>query len=1728
MIESSVNNSSDTLQEGVLLNTTLQLGEGQQILAGSPESLQDKEWKPGDLVAGLYEVKELLGRGGFGSVYLVRHILWDTLLAVKSLNPELAADSSHKEGFIKECNGWIDLGFHPRIVSCHYVREIGGSLRIFAEYMGGGTLADALEHDRITSWNDILDLALQCIEGMAYAHGKGLIHRDIKPANCLLSDSGELRLTDFGISSALSTLGSATWNLPAENSTKTLLLEGGAVGTPAYMPPEQWDCRHGEIGPWSDIYAFGVMLFEMCCGERPFDEGGEDVAVIKLRHLNADIPSMQSIRADLPERLEHFVEKCLRKKTGERFSSCDEAWKSLAEIYHEVTGKAYPRERVGEVGLRSDSLNNRAVSLLDLGRADEALALWDEALSCDQLHLYAAFNRSLVRWRRGLCDDVEALDALNTVCRNKPLSWEAEYLTGMMHRERDDRVNAIAAFRRALELSGNSPAVKKILDEIPESSNYTGGVRHESAITLPRGTDSFSGRPSPRTISRYCLDTLDGRWLLAGGYQGLWLIDTEQASLFDMGMRNVQDVRISADGKTAVVQWEIADSLSRWDLVGRKEISQHRTGCGSKIYMHAASDDCNLIACVAPKIKAGQSGDVANSRDRTFLINCNEGNVFELKGQSGDITAMCFVSQEGRPVTAEQDGTIRIWNSDICTKTIDHGALVTALDMTADGKLIISSCNTWIKIWDSTSGELVSAHRHFHTGGVSKLTASSNGKLLFTTGSGREIKIHSLEKGRVIRTLEGLQYSSVSRDGTAYIEVEIVKAVEQKYSIQVRNIIYDHFRHYGEPMLSKVQHIEEIVDERKRFSELLSQAETELKSLKFGDAAGTLSRIRELPGYKYSRELFPLWKSLYPRSQKKGVISLWSYADGEGHKNGINALCLDGRGELAVTGSDDGMLRLWEVATGNLIREWGGKWGRIHSISLSPDGSLVAAAHGNDCIRIYRTSDGQCDRNIDAPSGGNPVMVHLSADMRLILSFCVGELKIWNRENGACIANLPFEGQKIGLNMILAADSLLRTAVFGFSNPVVADLPSGRIKGILSEEGGVRTLSVTPDGHWALTGSSRSGAFSLWDLETCQKVKTLKEDCEVITALTLSRDGRWAVIGTGSSDGRFPSLSVWDIAAGIPVRRISGNAKTHSEGILAVQITPDGSRIVTAGSDNRMKFWAVEWELEMKEYDALDERAVARCREFLELCTPIRAGSAFSPEERQSLFSREGAPEWSSADLDYFIFLLGCEGYGSIDPSVIKIYLQVNLERAKDLENQKAVKRLKDLQKQKASESVKKQPASYDISLIPLFAAVSSGDADAVRPLLDKAENINVKENTVKAYTLLHRAVMTKSVEIVQMLLDRGIHKDETDGMRRTALNYAAEDGSERIVELLVSKGADPNKCDSSKRTPLHCAAEKGLISMVKVLTGKGAYVDAMTSAGLKTPLFLAAEGGHTEIVDYLTDQGAWLCAPDPLCKSPLRAALDGGHIEAARILYERGGRASLSDQELKNEVKSIEKRLYPGLLDKMTKKVKPVRPENLRNASGRAPLHEAVLSGDIKALSTLLAKGANPNIQSKSGTTPLIDAIDKNSIEMVKILLEHKCYVNLVDSNDINLVDDNGDMPLHRAIKKGNRAVIELLINGGANLNAPNKRRETPLHLAVMNGNMDAVMLLIDKGADVKAKEADYGFTPCELIKHNKKILQNSSMSMAEIMAAADSLIKIEKLLQNVEDRASGKTRLR
>ena len=223
-------------------------------------------WKPGEVILGLYEVKGTLGEGGMGTVYQVHHKSWNTDLAVKSPKPEELAKAGGAENFVREAETWVNLGLHPHIVSCYYVRTLGGIPRVFAEYVEGGSLAQWIRDRRLyeggpkKALERMLDIAIQFAWGLDYAHEQGLIHQDVKPANVMMAADGTVKVTDFGLARARGRV-----TVPGEAKPGGTLMAASGGMTPAYASPEQ--ARGEVLTRRTDIWSWGVSLLEMFTGE---------------------------------------------------------------------------------------------------------------------------------------------------------------------------------------------------------------------------------------------------------------------------------------------------------------------------------------------------------------------------------------------------------------------------------------------------------------------------------------------------------------------------------------------------------------------------------------------------------------------------------------------------------------------------------------------------------------------------------------------------------------------------------------------------------------------------------------------------------------------------------------------------------------------------------------------------------------------------------------------------------------------------------------------------------------------------------------------------------------------------------------------------------------------------------------------------------------------------------------------------------------------------------------------------------------------------------------------------------------------------------------------------------------------------------------------------------------------------------------------------------------------
>jgi serine/threonine protein kinase len=258
---------------------------------------------------GRFVKEELVATGGFGEVYRGRDMETGQIVVIKRLRAELVAQQPEALARFEREGELLRQLNHPNIVQMIASEEIKGKPCLIMEYVAGGSLRDLLDKDGRLSVARTLDIALELADALSRAHHLGIIHRDLKPGNVLLAEDGTPRLTDFGIARM-------TQQEAATGVSRQLTQAGALLGTVGYMSPEA--CRGEELDGRSDIWSFGVLLYEMLTGERPFS--GEQITSTIIAILNNPVPDLRTLRPDVPAALVQLIEQMLVKDKEERLS----------------------------------------------------------------------------------------------------------------------------------------------------------------------------------------------------------------------------------------------------------------------------------------------------------------------------------------------------------------------------------------------------------------------------------------------------------------------------------------------------------------------------------------------------------------------------------------------------------------------------------------------------------------------------------------------------------------------------------------------------------------------------------------------------------------------------------------------------------------------------------------------------------------------------------------------------------------------------------------------------------------------------------------------------------------------------------------------------------------------------------------------------------------------------------------------------------------------------------------------------------------------------------------------------------------------------------------------------------------------------------------------------------------------------------------------------------------
>ncbi|MFO7941854.1 MAG: Stk1 family PASTA domain-containing Ser/Thr kinase [Bacillota bacterium] len=305
----------------------------------------------GRVLGDRYEIVERLGTGGMSTVYRARCSYLHRDVAVKVLHGQLAHDEEFLDHFRKEAWAAARLS-HPNIVGIYDVgQEPDEDLYyIVMEHVQGPTLARVLDEEERLPPDRAIGIAVEILKALNFAHQKGVVHRDIKPDNVIIDETGRVKVTDFGIARAA--------------DSGTIVANDSIMGSARYMAPEQ--ARGSYTDARADLYAAGVVLYEMLTGRVPFD--GEGIVEIAMSHVNGEVPDPRAFNPEISDDLAHLVFKALEKEPARRYSTAEAMGRDLVKI---ARGEPLRRDRLG----RDDRTRVLAAEQLSSAFGEDAGAL---------------------------------------------------------------------------------------------------------------------------------------------------------------------------------------------------------------------------------------------------------------------------------------------------------------------------------------------------------------------------------------------------------------------------------------------------------------------------------------------------------------------------------------------------------------------------------------------------------------------------------------------------------------------------------------------------------------------------------------------------------------------------------------------------------------------------------------------------------------------------------------------------------------------------------------------------------------------------------------------------------------------------------------------------------------------------------------------------------------------------------------------------------------------------------------------------------------------------------------------------------------------------------------------------------------------------------------------------------------------------------------------------------
>ncbi len=971
------------------------LGESFFLSEGTDKQRTGSRFAMPDKI-GQYQISRELGRGGMGVVYLAKQPGLNREVALKVLNINLQSDPEDAARFQSEAKLAASLQ-HPNIVQIYEVGEQDGYAFMAMEYVPGGNLHQHLRR-RTPTPREAAELLEPLARAMHHAHGKGIIHRDLKPGNILISDSG-MRISDAGpddqtVKDAPAISPSGTPKITdfglAKNLNQSMHLTatGVALGTPSYMAPEQAKDDRKNIGPLSDVYALGAILYEMLAGKPPFTGSTPMVTMQQVVRTRPAPPS--TIRPAVPKELEKICLKCLEKQPKNRFTNAQELADALqAFIEGPAEEIARPERRIRLPWIVSVAAMIVAVLA--------AIALYWQHSEVRKLEQIARERAAIVRMSEEQHD--ELLQSYFAACYERALALAelGQIDLALKSLDEADKYSGPSEGSRAVEQIKLPPAIERTLRiNLAEWREQNIHLKASCKNAFPlnalawsrdgklfasAGSDGRvrfftsdgkeSGKPMQvpgETLAHALAWSPKGDLLAVGGSDGrVFLCDPVNREIAgdsikpDDLSRPVWHIRFANDGKTLITAsqdggvrvFDVASRVWQAEPMPREE-------AGSYVALDV-SPDSKLLAA------GGKSGTL-----RVWELKNNQPKEFRSWKLGGEIRAVAFSPEHRCLVAGAKSGMLVMWDriTDRLSDLPTEDSTIVAVAFSSDGQTFVTATeNGSIRLWDACSRQpigqpIIQAHPlrgvSFHPSANLLVVGDDRGDIrMLTVPRSRQVGAPLQIEPGPNSPITGLAYS---RDGSALLTISNghprVWSADGKLQKNLGDLhslvgaIHPDGRRVALGGRGGRLHLFDLEQDRNLMENFDSLMRSNVRVAVFSPDGNSLLTIAEPPSKENkspARNSAWLWTGANPHKPRPILENLGT---------AVNAAAWHPDGRRVALACDDGRIIVWNIEANAHLGTAIDLGTPAQCVAISPDGKRLAAGGLNGVGRIWNLDDG--------------------------------------------------------------------------------------------------------------------------------------------------------------------------------------------------------------------------------------------------------------------------------------------------------------------------------------------------------------------------------------------------------------------------------------------------------------------------------------------------------------------------------------------------------------------------------------------------------------------------------------------------------------------------------------------------------------------------------------------------------------------------------------------------